>query len=46
MQFMPQKAVKRQDVVDFLTDHPISGTSKLYDNLSDEIAEINVINAS
>jgi len=31
MQFMSQNAIKGQAVADFLTDHPISGTSKLYD---------------
>ena len=46
MQFMPQKAVKRQIVTDFLADHPIPGTSKIYDDLPDEIAEVNIINAS
>ena len=46
MQFMPQKAVKGQSMADFLADHPVPGTSKLYDELSDEIAKINLINAS
>ena len=45
MQFMPQKALKRQAVADFLFDHPFSGTSKLYDDLPEKIAEVNVINA-
>jgi len=43
---MPQKAVKRQVVENFLADHPVSGTSKLYDDLSDEITEVNLINTS
>jgi len=46
MQFMPQKVIKGQVVEDFLADHPVTGTSKLYDNLPDEIAEVNVTNAS
>ena len=33
-------------MVDFLADHPAAGTSKLYDGLSDEIAEVNLINTS
>ena len=33
-------------MADFLADHPISGTSKLYDDLPDETAEVNLINAS
>ena len=45
MQFIPQKAIKSQGVVDFLADHPVSGTSKLCDDLPDEIAEVNLINA-
>ena len=46
MQFMQQKAVKGPVVADFLTDYPDSGTSKFYDDLPDEIADVNVINAS
>ena len=46
MLFMPQKAIKGQVVADFLADHPIPGTSKFYDDLPDEIAEVNLINAS
>jgi len=46
MQFMPQKVIKGQTVVDFLADHPVSGTSKLYDDLPDEIAKVNLINTS
>ena len=46
MQFMPQKAIKGQVVVDFLADHPVPGASKLYDDLPNEIAEVNLINAS
>jgi len=33
-------------VADLMVDHPVSGTSKLYDDLPDEIAEVNLINAS
>jgi len=33
-------------VADFLADHLVSGTSKLYVDLPDEIAEVNMINAS
>jgi len=46
MQFMPQKAIKGQTMADFLADHLISGSSKLYDNLSDEIAKVNVTRVS
>ena len=46
MQLMPQKAIKGQAVTDFLANHPISGNSKLYDDLPDEIAEVDVINVS
>ena len=37
---MPQMAIKGQVVTGFLADHPVSGSSKLYDDLSDEIAEV------
>jgi len=43
---MSQKAIKGQVVADFLADHPVSGTLKCYDDLPDEIAEVNLINAS
>ena len=46
MQFMPQKAIKGQVMADFLANHSVPGSSKLYDNLPDEIAEVNLINAS
>jgi len=46
MHFMAQKAIKRQAVADFLADHPVLGTSNLYDDLPDEITEVNLINAS
>jgi len=46
MQFMPQKVIKGQTVTNFLADHPVSGTLKLYDDLPDKIAEVNLINAS
>jgi len=45
MQFMPQKAIKGQTVANFLTDRPVPGTSKLYDDLPDENADVNVVNA-
>jgi len=41
-----QKAVKGQAVADFLADHLVPRTSKLYDNLSNEIAEVNLIEDS
>ena len=46
MQFMPQKTIRSQAGADFLADHPVSGTSKLYDDLLNEIAEVNFINTS
>ena len=33
-------------VADFLADHPVSGTLKPYDDLPDDIVEVNVINIS
>jgi len=35
-----------QAVADFLADHPAQGTSKLYNDLPNEIAEVNIINTS
>jgi len=46
MQFMPQKAIKGQPVADFLVNHLVLGSLKLYDDLPDEIAEVNMINVS
>jgi len=46
MQFMPRKAVKGQAMADFLADHPVLGTPKFYDDLSDDIVEVDIINAS
>ena len=46
MQFIPQKAIKGQAKADFLAGHPVSGSSKLYDDLPDEIAKVNVIHVS
>jgi len=43
---MPQKAVKGQASTDFLADHPVSGILKLYNDLPDEIVEVNLINTS
>jgi len=43
---MSQKAVKGQAVADFLADHPVPRTSKLYDDLPDHITEVNIINTS
>ena len=38
--------IKGQAMADFLTDHLVSGNSKLYDDPPDEIAKVNTINAS
>jgi len=40
MQFLPQKVVKGQAVVDFLAEHPDPRTTKLYEDLLDEITEV------
>ena len=36
---MPQKAIKGQALADFLADHPIPESSKLHEDIPDEIAE-------
>jgi len=46
MKFMPQETVKGQVVADFLANHPVSGSSKLYDNLPNEIIEACMTHAS
>ena len=40
MQFLLQKAMKGQVVADFLAEHPDLKTTKLYEDLPDEIAEV------
>ena len=40
MQFLPQKAVKGQAVVDFLAEHPDLRATKLYEDLPDEVDEV------
>ena len=46
MQFISQKVVKGQVVTDFLADHLVPASSKLYDDLPDEIAEVHMTHAS
>jgi len=46
MHFMPQKKIKGQTVPDFLANHPISKSSKFYDDLLDEITEVNASHVS
>jgi len=43
MLFVPQKAVKGQALVDFLAAHPVSESSKLHEDIPDEIFESNMI---
>ena len=42
MTFVPQMAVKGQVIADFLMAHPIPETSKLYEDIPDEVAEANM----
>ena len=39
MLFVPQKAVKGQALADFLAAHPVSESSKLHEDIPDEIFE-------
>ena len=41
--FVPQKAVKYQAFVDFLVAHPVLGSSKLHEDIPNEIFESNMI---
>jgi len=43
---MLQKAIKSQAVADFLADHLVPRSSKFYDDLLEEIAEVNAIHIS
>jgi len=38
--------IRRQAITDFFVDHPVLGTSKIFDDLPDEITKVNFINAS
>ena len=40
------KGDQGQVVVDFLADHPVPESSKLYDDLPNDIAEVNTIHVS
>jgi len=42
MLFVPQKAVKGQALADFLAAHPVLESSKLHEEISDEIFEYNM----
>jgi len=39
-QFMPQKAIKRQELADLLAEYPDPRTIKLYEELSNEIVKV------
>ena len=43
MLFIPQKVVKGQALVDLLVAHPVSKSSKLHEDIPDEIFETNMI---
>jgi len=40
MQFLPQKVMKGQAMADFLAEHPDPRMTKLYEDLSDEVAKV------
>ena len=40
--FVPQKAIKRQALADFLVDHPASKSSKLHEDILDEVIKANM----
>jgi len=43
MTFVPQKAIKGQTLADLLAAPPVSEMSKLYEDISDEVIEANMI---
>ena len=42
MLFVPQKAVKGQALADFLAAHPVPESSKLHEDILDEVFEFNI----
>ena len=40
--FIPQKAIKSQAFTDFLTAHPVLETSKLHEDILNEVIEVNM----
>jgi len=42
MTFVPQKAIKGQTLTDFLATHPVSETSKLHEDIPDEVIKANM----
>ena len=42
MTFVPQKVIKGQALADFLVTHPVLETSKLHEDIPDEVIEANM----
>ena len=42
MTFVPQKAIKGKALADFLATHPVLETSKLHEDIPDEVIETNM----
>jgi len=42
MRFVPQKAVKGKGLADFLAAHPVPKSSKLHEDIPDEVFESNI----
>ena len=42
MTFVPQKAIKGQALADFLAAHPVPETSKLHEDIPDEVIKANM----
>jgi len=42
MLFVPQKAIKGQALADFLAAHPVPESSKLHEDIPDEVFESNI----
>jgi len=42
MTFVPQKAIKSQALADFLAAHPVPESSKLHEDILDEVIEDNI----
>ena len=42
MTFIPQKAIKGQALADFLAAYPVPESSKLHEDIPDEVIEVNI----
>src|SRR4051812_17146870 len=46
MHFLPQKAIKGQAIIDFMVENPAFGPEKIYEDITNEIAEVHMVQTS